>query len=126
MTPSETVQRAGDLSRLETHSLRFVPSNKTMASDGGALCFRPAQVEEDAIRQFGRFLRRIRVTATADDFTTQEEVEELVRQLTLVESSGIFSPLARPRKGIDTTGIVTRTTRATTSPPRTNRHPGDR
>src|SRR6188472_2541790 len=33
--PSATVQPAGDWSRVDTHSSRFLPSNNTMASDGG-------------------------------------------------------------------------------------------
>ena len=36
MTPSATVQPAGDLSRVDTHSSRFLPSKRTMASDGAA------------------------------------------------------------------------------------------
>src|SRR6185312_6419050 len=35
-TPSLTIQGAGDLSRVDTHWSRFLPSNRTMASDGGA------------------------------------------------------------------------------------------
>jgi hypothetical protein len=36
MTPLLTIQLAGDLSRVFTHSSRFLPSNRTMASEGGA------------------------------------------------------------------------------------------
>src|ERR1700686_2575915 len=35
-TPSLTVHEAGDLSRVDTHSSRFLPSNRTIASDGGS------------------------------------------------------------------------------------------
>src|SRR5579864_814019 len=35
-TPSATIHLAGDLSCVETHSSRFFPSNKMIASDGGA------------------------------------------------------------------------------------------
>ena len=40
-TPSATVHLAGDLSRLDTHSSRFLPSNSTIASDGGAALVAP-------------------------------------------------------------------------------------
>src|SRR3954462_14527446 len=36
-TPSATVQAAGDWSLVDTHSFRLVPSNNTIASDGGAV-----------------------------------------------------------------------------------------
>src|SRR5271157_3825454 len=36
-TPSATIHFAGDLSRFETHSSKFVPSNRMIASDGGAM-----------------------------------------------------------------------------------------
>src|SRR5271169_2971429 len=36
ITPSATVHCAGDLSFADTHSSRFFPSNRTMASEGGA------------------------------------------------------------------------------------------
>src|SRR5450755_91112 len=36
ITPSATVHCAGDLSFADTHSSRFFPSNKMMASEGGA------------------------------------------------------------------------------------------
>src|ERR1035438_9711074 len=36
ITPSATIHLAGDLSRFETHSSKFLPSNSTIASDGGA------------------------------------------------------------------------------------------
>src|ERR1700761_2715479 len=36
IAPPAIVQRAGDLSRLDTHSSRFFPSNRMMASEGGA------------------------------------------------------------------------------------------
>src|SRR5579875_290148 len=35
-TPSATVHLAGDLSLAETHSSRLLPSNSTIASEGGA------------------------------------------------------------------------------------------
>src|SRR6188472_3261018 len=35
ITPSPSVQVAGDLSFISTHSSRLVPSNSTTASDGG-------------------------------------------------------------------------------------------
>src|SRR5271165_2396074 len=34
--PSATIHLAGDLSLTDTHSSRFLPSNSTMASEGGA------------------------------------------------------------------------------------------
>src|SRR5436305_13633103 len=40
-TPSATGHLAGDLSRLDTHSSRFLPSNSTIASDGGAVLLAP-------------------------------------------------------------------------------------
>src|SRR5438270_11330408 len=40
-TPSATVHLAGDLSLAETHSSRFLPSNSTIASEGGAVLFTP-------------------------------------------------------------------------------------
>src|SRR3954463_14379455 len=36
MMPSATVHLAGDLSLVNTHSSRFLPSNSTIASEGGA------------------------------------------------------------------------------------------
>src|SRR5215217_5985210 len=36
MTPLATVHCAGDLSFVPTHSFKLEPSNRTMASDGGA------------------------------------------------------------------------------------------
>src|SRR5579864_4493881 len=36
MTPSATIHFAGDLSCAETHSSRFLPSNRMIASEGGA------------------------------------------------------------------------------------------
>src|SRR5471032_2137086 len=37
MTALVTIQLAGDLSRVFTHSTRFLPSNRTMASEGGGI-----------------------------------------------------------------------------------------
>src|ERR1700722_341094 len=39
--PSATIHWAGDLSRVDTHSSRFLPSNRTMASEGGAVLLVP-------------------------------------------------------------------------------------
>src|SRR5690242_5536359 len=36
-TPLATVHLAGDLSRTDTHWSRFLPSKRTMASEGGAV-----------------------------------------------------------------------------------------
>src|SRR5580704_7979804 len=41
MTPSATIHFAGDLSWADTHSSRFFPSNRTIASEGGALQVAP-------------------------------------------------------------------------------------
>src|SRR5271167_2623299 len=41
ITPSATIHFAGDLSRFETHSSKFLPSNRTIASDGGAVQLAP-------------------------------------------------------------------------------------
>ena len=41
MTPSATVHCAGDLSLVDTHSLRFLPSNRTIASAGGVVVLVP-------------------------------------------------------------------------------------
>src|SRR5688572_29518859 len=41
MTPSATVHCAGDLSLLDTHSFRFLPSNRMSASAGGVLVLTP-------------------------------------------------------------------------------------
>ncbi len=40
-TPSATVHSAGDLSFVDTHSFRFLPSNRTMASAGGVVVLVP-------------------------------------------------------------------------------------
>src|SRR5256885_17222063 len=40
-TPSATIHCAGDLSRLDTHSSRFLPSKSTIASEGGAVVVAP-------------------------------------------------------------------------------------
>src|SRR5690348_2142900 len=40
-TPSLTVHGAGDLSRVDTHSSRFFPSKRTIASDGGSESLAP-------------------------------------------------------------------------------------
>src|SRR3982074_514439 len=40
-TPSATVHLAGDLSWTDTHSSRFLPSNRTIASEGGAALLAP-------------------------------------------------------------------------------------
>src|SRR5215468_509630 len=39
--PFATIHFAGDLSLAETHSSRFLPSNKMIASEGGAVLSRP-------------------------------------------------------------------------------------
>src|SRR6188508_1099846 len=40
-TPSATVHSAGDLSFVDTHSLRFFPSKRRMASAGGVVVLVP-------------------------------------------------------------------------------------
>jgi len=57
------------------------------------LCFRPSQLEEDAVREFGLLLERIHITDAAADFLTQEQLEHLVRDLEKpVGSPPLFSP----------------------------------
>jgi gluconate 2-dehydrogenase gamma chain len=43
-TPSATIHLAGDLSLFCTHSSRFLPSNSTIASEGGAASVRPVSL----------------------------------------------------------------------------------
>lgn len=45
------------------------------------LCFRPSQVEEEHIREFGELLQRIRITDAAVNFLSQKKLEDLVRHL---------------------------------------------
>lgn len=65
--------------------------------DAAGLCWRPAQVEEDAIRKFGHILRRIRVTGVGPTSITKEMLKNLVRELApgaagLLTSPPITSP----------------------------------
>lgn len=57
------------------------------------LCYRPPQVEEDHIREFGELLQRIRITDAAVDFIGKQQLEDLVRQLRTPTGS---LPLASP------------------------------
>ncbi len=58
------------------------------------LCFKPPQSEEDAIRQFGRLLHRIRIGNTASS-VSQTELENLVRELENPDGP-VTSPFTSP------------------------------
>lgn len=45
------------------------------------LCFRPSQIEENVIREFGMLLERIRITDAASNFLTRQQLDDLVRGL---------------------------------------------
>ena len=71
------------------------PGSPFLDSSGlpDGLCFRPSQLEEDTIREFGLLLRRIRITDAASTFVTREQLEQLVRGLeTPVGSPPLASP----------------------------------
>jgi hypothetical protein len=57
------------------------------------LSFRPPQLEEDAIAEFGRLLQRIRITDSAGTFLSRKQLEDLVRGL---EGPAGSPPLSSP------------------------------
>src|SRR6478672_3485538 len=74
ITPSATVHWAGDLSWADTHSSRLLPSNRTIASEGGAALVAPGVtilgtgVQTSVSSGFGaagRSAKRPAATATA-------------------------------------------------------------
>jgi hypothetical protein len=53
----------------------------------------PLQLEEDVLRCFGRLLSRIEITTIPGDFLTQQEMEDLVRNLIQYQGSPpVYSP----------------------------------
>ena len=57
------------------------------------LCFRPSQLEENIIGEFGMLLQRIRITDAASTFLTRQQLEDLVRGL---ETPAGSPPLSSP------------------------------
>ena len=61
----------------------------------------PRQVEEEAVRRFGDLLRAIEITAAPGTFLTQEELEDLVRDVLLAGSPpSLPSPPESPPAGL--------------------------
>jgi hypothetical protein len=55
-------------------------------------CYRPSQVEEEAIRAFGALLRRIQISDSATVFLTEDELKDLVRELATAAGAPLSSP----------------------------------
>jgi len=68
------------------------PTSPSIAAAAG-LCYRPSQVEEDAIRRFGYLLRRIRIVDVGASSLTLAELENLVRELAPGGAVAVTSPL---------------------------------
>jgi hypothetical protein len=70
------------------------PGSPFLNSSGmpAGLCFRPSQLEEHNIREFGMLLQRIRITDAASTFLTRQQLDDLVRGL----EQPIGSPAGSP------------------------------
>lgn len=75
------------------------PPNPSSLPDG--LCFRPSQIEEDTIRGFGALLSRIQITDIAPSSVTEQQVEDLVRQLSPATATSVVTSPPQGNSPID-------------------------
>jgi len=96
--PCRTQQDATAASRIaESFELKLCVNEDSsigspMPSLPEGLRYRTSQFEEDAIREFGKLLGRVRITDSAMTFVTQQELEDLVRQVSAQPSAPVASP----------------------------------
>lgn len=77
------------------------PASPPLDSSVSGLCFRPAQPEENAIRQFGKLLARIQITDVAPSSVSKGQLEDLVRMLAPGSNQTITTspPVSSPPEG---------------------------
>lgn len=77
------------------------PGSPPSPSLPNGLCFRPSQVEEDTIREFGVLLRRIQITQVGPSSVTEEQLEDLVRELSPATAGSVLTSPPQGNTPID-------------------------